>query len=193
MKLNTFIKNMILISLFLISISVMIGHYFNIVQFTSFGEGRVTMKFVTSFMFFISAIGLLSKKEFINVIVIITAVFTYTGWFFNEAKPLFLPVFENGISTDSISGDIPSWGTLILFALFGISNLIPEMKIKVSRLIMFFSVLAFLGHMINLPIFYFYYENISTGMAVNTSILFMHLAAYNILKREQKEKYICYE
>lgn len=179
MEIITLKKRLILFLLIFVTLLVMYGQVIGNTLLTSFGEEKVTMKFVTAFLFLLSSFSLLLKKKVFPVLIITTAVYVFTSWLFNDAKPLFLPIFESKQAIGSLKGDIPSWMTLTSFILFAISELINS-KI-IYRIIMIQACIAILGHLFQIPFLYYYVEDISTGEAVNTAILFLHLASYRLV------------
>lgn len=182
---NKFTRVLILVVMISVLVMVFLGHAINDPLLTSFGEKKVTMKFVTAFLFVLSTLTLVVKRmrTFISIAIIITASYTYSSWLFNKAKPLFLPIFEDGEIIKSLDGDIPSWMTLVAFMIFAIGNLTKQKNYY--KMLVLISIVAFVGHLTKVQFMYYFVDGFSTGMAINTAILFSHIAAYKLIDDEQ--------
>lgn len=180
MEVNKFGKKLILFIIFFVVFLVMFGHYTNNQSLTSFGTEKVTMKFVTAFLFLLSGISLMINKKWVSISIIVTCIYVVSSWLINESKPLFLPIFEGVDAIRSIHGDVPSWMTIVTFLLFATAELTE--KLSIYKLVGLQAIVAVVGHALDIPFMFNYMEGISTGMAFNTSILFFHLAAYRLVK-----------
>lgn len=180
---NVFIKRVLLLFIFSISIGDVVGLILGNEILTSFGDGKVSMKLATAYLFMFCGFILLTRKYKIQlaVITITTAVYVFTSWLFNESKPSFLPIFEDSGATFSLGGgDIPSWMTIICFILFSLDQYFKTKWIKWFLIIQ--AVVAVLGHFTNIPYLYSYIDGYSTGEAINTSILFFCIGYYSVIR-----------
>lgn len=193
---NNSITRIFALVIVLAGVIITTGWIFDIKELHSPG-GTVSMKFSTAASFMFSGILLYfitrirEGKYGLAFISIITSGFVislfmatilvssfsgvYTGMenlFVKEAK-------ESSVQT-TLPGR-PSIATMInfiLIILIGVFVLSDSMKLqkhlnKISIAIAIIGGIATIGYVINFPLLYYYYENVSTAMAIHTSILFV--------------------
>lgn len=188
----------------LTGITVMVGWFLDITTLKSILPQYPTMKFITAFSFVLSGLILFfitryeeGCKSLANVIIpisgfmitlvmvtifISTFIDIYTG-----IEGLFIEESSNPTQVN-IPGR-PSIGTMMAFILIAFISWFYSLKPNQSKsvLVGFGSVivaigcLGILGYMIGVHSFYFDFNNISSAMALHTSILFSILGVSFIL------------
>ena len=177
-----------LLMVFVVCSLVFVGYFVESKLLTALGQDKVTMKAVTAYLFLASAASQLwSKyhKEW-GVFIMTTSAYVFSSYIINEAKPTFLPIFEN-TANFSLDGDVPSWGTVLCFFTYGTYSLLG--KLWMVRVIFLMGLMGMLGHVFDVQVMYYYIDGYSTGMAINTSGLFIliSISAYlNYIRHEKK-------
>ena len=147
----------------------------------------VPMMFETALLFLITAIAFVRNySNFLLGITFSTVVYTIIAAYFTSDSFLcFLPFFFNEQSSSyTYHQGIPSIATLFNFLLISLTGLFKKFRKLIGKTIMIVSSIAFVGYLFNIPFLYFYVEDLSTGMAVHTSILFLHLGLVLIHKNK---------
>ncbi len=182
---------------------VIIGWVFNIEAMKSVVPGTISMKFTTAVSFVISGILLLllgrNKKNpdstnqlaitiCAGLLILVMATFLLS-FIFNVPVGLESLVIKEPVGTAAtIFPGRPSLSTMTDFVLIAIAGILLSRKIKRSfpaRLlgwvIALMGISVIIGYIFNVPPLYFYFENVSNGMAVNTAVLFILIGTAFIL------------
>ncbi len=192
---NNKIVGTLAIIVMLVAISVIIGWFFNIPILTSILPQWVTMKFTTALSFLMSAnilyIVSKHKKEESDIAQIIllvssTTVFLIMGILLlsilmgirTGIEDLFVQEAEGAVKT-TVPGR-PSAGTMVNFILIAIAGILAMFNpanlkkyfLGFGWIISVVGVLAILGYIIDVPLFYYTLEGWSTAMAFHTAVLF---------------------
>lgn len=176
---------------FIVSLMVIIGWIFDIPILKSIFPGFITMKFSTAIAFIISGIILLGIfKIFGNTLLNnrVTLFFSLTLLIFigyiliSSLLGIGIPI-ENLVVKEvadaviTIKLGLPSIATMLNFVLISIAGLFSFGKKIVFKpmagIICILGISSILGYILNKPFLYFYFENISTGMALHTAFLFV--------------------
>lgn len=193
--------NILGLAIISISLSVMFGWFFDISILKSLHYDWVTMKLSTSISFLMTGIAILLTNDVRNknsqiARMILPAPFTVILFFmltlgissvfnFSSGVENLFVYEENAIR--SVQPGMPSLGTVINFLLMatvGLLTMLTSRKKKISFILASFvlgiSVLALAGYVLENPSLYYEIENISTAMALHTSIAFL-LAALSLI------------
>jgi hypothetical protein len=205
------LKNKLLIILpFIVILSglmVIIGWLFDITVFKSILNFWVAMKFSTAIAFVLSGITLyflspaLKSGFGLPHIVISIAVYILVlmmGIMFFSAllgahtgiEDLF--VKEGSGSVKTVFPGRPSLPTISNFLLISLSGILTILKTQRVRrifkiigiIIIVSGALAVIGYMINVPLLYYYIQNINSAMAINTAVLFILMGTGLICQSE---------
>lgn len=189
----------------LVSVTVMIGWFFEIDSFTRIVPGFVTMKFSTALSFFLSGLVLfftnarekhasdwadivLPSATFIILILMGTTLLSVLLGFRSGIENLFVQESADAILT-TVPGR-PSLGTMVAFLLIsflGIWAMSPWHSRRYIYLcfgttIVLLGAIALIGYSTANPLLYFVISDLSTAMAVHTAVLFVLLGVgYGIL------------
>jgi signal transduction histidine kinase len=191
---NTKIPKTIALATISIGLLVIAGWVFDISALKSIVPDAVTMKMSTAISFVFSGTILYFVANYcagkigvgqiaipISGLVVFlfmaTLLITSTIGVPSGVEQLFIHEGDDAIK--SKSPGIPSIPTVISFLLIvvvGIVTLNNSNKLKpvsyIGYAIMAIGAISLVGHLINQPLLYYYVENISTAMAIHTSILF---------------------
>lgn len=152
------------------------GHCYNIEALTTWGEDNVDMKLSTAICFVCISSHLLHPRK----IALISAM-AFVG--LSVLMGYIIPAGEP-VSNYTVSYGLPSLGTLALFVVV-IAGLNKGSRLA-GKVVIGFSILAFIGYLFSVPALYFYFDGISTGMAVHTAILFIHLG-FHLYNKDKLE------
>lgn len=180
--------NMLLMTfVIVIAITSIIGQGAGIVHLRSFDGTEVTMTFASSILAMMSALIIFIenriKEWLIPMIVVLslTCLYILSSWYFNNSKPVFFPLFESD-SLVSLDGDVPSFGTITAFLLFGLNVCFRNKTI--SYLISLIGMIAFFGHAIDCEILYWKFTQYPTGVSLNTALVLILLGIYQRINYE---------
>ena len=196
--------------------AIMFGWFFDIEILKSLIPGLVTMKFTTALSFFVSGVMVIflyrnityikknGREDFYSSIIVLLSVLVLLLFMFTllassvlgfrvGVEELF--VSETGELVQTTAPGRPSIGTMISFVLVSIVALLSVAQKRVGIHIFFgglFVVLlggvSLLGYIVDNPVLYWTIENISTAMALHTSILFILIGVAVALYGHQYKK-----
>jgi len=176
----------------LVSLTViLLGWLGNTPWILSIIPGAVTMKFATALTLFLQSVGALAiseenpKLEFVSATCHVAAIII-----------LMFVIWSPVITTDpgdafTVRVGMPSFGTL--FAALGITaahfmvTVFPSGRVlhqwKMHQVtavgVSLLTVVAFIGYLTNSPILFYYFPELSTGMAIHTAACYLALALAN--------------
>ncbi len=185
------------------AVVVMIGWVFGIDSLTRLIPFGINMKFMTAFLFFMSAMGLYfisyamhGDRDTSQIVLpgIVLTIFTVTVTLFASRllgtptgiEQIFVPQPNPiDLSADFSVFGWPSFLTLIGFTLFGLAGTISLFPSQLSRKIVsyigictvFIGSMAIIGYVCDVPALYYDFNSSAVPMAFNTAILFALLGA----------------
>jgi hypothetical protein len=195
-----------------VSIAVMAGWFLDINILKSIVPGFVTMKFTTALSFFASGFLLYSinrtfkhKNSYFSTIIIpivSMVILILMGTLIASVIFSFKSGLENIFVTEtpdailSAAPGLPSIGTMINFLLIGITGLFfIGYSLFQSRILYFsgyiitaVSLVSALGYILSKPYLYYTIPEISSGMAIHTTILFLIIGLNFVLLGKLKNK-----
>lgn len=193
---NNTITRILALTIIIVAIIITTGWIFDIKELHSPG-GTVSMKFSTAISFVFSGITLyyvtriregkfglafisiIASGFVISLFMATILVSSFSGIYTGMENLFVKEVKESAVQT-TIPGR-PSIATMIdfiLIILVGVFVLSDSPKLqkylnKISITIAIIGGIAVVGYAVKFPLLYYYYENISTAMAIHTSILFV--------------------
>jgi hypothetical protein len=194
----------------LYSLVVMLGWIFNIPSLTKILPNQISMQFITAFIFFLSSIGLwftdlkVAGEEVFSIIVL-PAISMFILLLLSTILSAGIFGVHTGITDMFVTGDnsasnfipgMPSFPTLVSFALFGISILLVLLeKTGMRQKILYFHALpiiiiglvACLGYTLRIPFLYYQISASWNPMALNTSLMFILLGLGLLLVMRNKK------
>lgn len=209
MLLNTKISKIISAITILIGLLVTAGWIFDISALKSIMPNEVTMKFSTAISFVFSGIILyfvsnhyagkigagqiaIPISGLVIFLFMVTLLITNIVGVSNGVEQLFVKESESAVETKSPGmPSVPTAVSFLLIIIVGIISLANSNRLKpilyIGYVIMAIGTVSLAGHLINQPLLYYYVENLSTAMAIHTSVLFALIGfALCILKTPQK-------
>ena len=180
-----------LFSLVIIAVAVLvcIGWAFGNVGLTSLGAGHVSMKPITAICFIVCATMYITREDvavYLGGILFALSNTTLASYAVNNLPPSFLTWDEDKAQMiDTVTGGVPSILTLVFFTMCSLTVFDEILELRLSRVIKWLSIVVLLGHAVDVPIMYAYFENYSTGMAIHTAILFLHVSYLIELQEEE--------
>lgn len=208
---NIKIAKIISVIVMISGITVMIGWIFDIGVLKSILPNWVTMKFTTALSFLLSGIILYfiieatkGKSEIADIvlpiaslIILLLMVTILASLFFGirtGVEDLFVKEAKGAVVT-TIPGR-PSVATIIDFILIAIAGILTMFKsinlIKqlfwIGFAIGLSGILAVIGYVIDVPLFYYFIEGKSTAMAIHTAILFTIIGIGLFILKKEKSK-----
>lgn len=173
----------------LIGIVVLCGWIFGIPFLTSLIPGAVTMKIATACCFGFTALSALCKRhtwDKDNLLSTILSLAVLAISFYTLGVES-LPLFGTEESVYTVAPGIPSLATIASFVLVNIC-LLHQFPIwlneRISWLVTVLATVAIIGYVFSIPMLFYYYPGISTGMAIHTAIGFI-LCSLGIRKDEK--------
>lgn len=187
-----------------IGLIVCIGWILDISSLKSVIPNAVTMKFSTSISFIFSGIAIYflskyteGKTDIAKIVIPISSlvVFLFMATIFiahifgstSGIEQLFIKENSDAIKT-SFPG-MPSFATMVNFILILLSMFVFfESRLKklftpIGCTISIIGIISIIGYVVNQPILYYYIDNVSSAMAIHTSILFTVLGIALIFLR----------
>lgn len=189
----------------------MVGWILDIALFKSVVPGFVTMKFSTAFSFFLSSgiilVMTFPKKytafgQIIMPTLILIQLLSMTLLlssnildFDSQITKLFL--VESQLDTVyTFAPGIPSIPTTVSFILIGMVGLFflfdSSYTVMVFRIvaigIALIAIIALLGYALDIPELYYYVDELSTGMAIHTAVLFFLLGVALLLSSRDSNR-----
>jgi signal transduction histidine kinase len=193
---NNRITRILALIIILVGVTATAGWVFDVKDLHSPG-GTVSMKFGTAISFVFSGVILyyiariregryglafisITASGFIISLFMATVLVSNISGVYTGMETLFVREGEGSSVQTPVPGR-PSVGTMIdfiLIILIGVFVLSDSHKLqkslnKISIAILIIGGIATIGYVVNLPLMYYYYENISTAMAIHTSVLFV--------------------
>lgn len=195
----------------LVGVIITVGWIFDIKELHSPG-GTVSMKFSTSVSFVFSGvilyyitrihegkfglafISIIASGFVISLFMTTILVSSFSG-IYTGMENLFVKEAKESVVQTTIPGR-PSIATMInfiLIILIGVFALSDSLKLqkslnKISIAIAIIGGIATIGYAVNFPLMYYYYENISTAMAIHTSILFVLFGVGMSIRRIESQQ-----
>ncbi|MEK6885558.1 MAG: hypothetical protein AABX17_01170 [Nanoarchaeota archaeon] len=178
---------------FIAAIIVIMGWIFDIAVLKSILPGFVTMKFSTAVAFLISSIILLGVSQLFGSFAFnkrITLFFSiilllFMGYILVTTLLGISSAIENLVIKEAagailtVKPGLPSTATMIDFVLISLAGLF-SFYTKKTKILKIFAVIisisglsSIFGYIFNKPFLYFYFENISSAMALHTAFLFL--------------------
>jgi len=192
-----------------IGLLVCIGWILDIPSLKSFLPNSVTMKFSTAVSFIFSGITIyfISKYNegktgiaqivvpisgFIIFLFMATLLTANVVGITSGIEQLFVRESNEAIKTSSPG--MPSIPTIVNFILiiiagmfaFSESKLLRKLITLIGYVVLAIGIIAIVGYVINQPSLYYYIDNVSSAMAIHTSILFISLGIALILSRNNE-------
>lgn len=213
---NKVIAKILSVTIICTAISILTGWTADVDVLKSISSSFVSMKVVTAFLFMI--VGVLGYQitiwdgTFPNFQTGIIGTFTLGALFFSGSAFMAaigsgpVPFNESGLQDGlnaiyTVRSGSPSLATIFLMALNGLVGLIVIFNTRraivrtniISWIIFVFGALIpFLGYITEYPPLYYFFGGISTGMALNTAVLFLFNAyiikTYSELKKREFRK-----
>ena len=172
----------------LISVAVMSAWWGGYTEITSFGGHFVTIKWLTAFCGFLSAIALLfAKSERMAPLTVALhwALIAINYALLNYGPDAHLPFSRHdGLLQTTIPG-MPSVGTAWGFLSIGFYGLVyhfhngisAKLMKAITGIVWCLAVVAIVGYLVNQPFLYWWFPGQSTGMSPITILIFI-LAAF---------------
>ena len=188
-----------------IGLIVCIGWILDIPSLKSVIPNVVTMKFSTSISFVFSGITVYfisryneGKTRFAQIAVPVSGfiVFLFMATLLTASifgitsgiEQLF--VRENSDAVKTPHAGMPSVPTMVNFILIIVAGMFAFSESRLKKLVTsigwvvsIIGIISIVGYVVNQPILYYYIDNVSSGMAIHTSILFVLLGIALILSR----------
>lgn len=189
------ITNIISIVIFCIALLAVIGSVMQIPILTSWGTNFVSMKFVTAISITLSTLSLLiithSPFHSLRILPISLESVSLSLMAYTVISRNAILSTISDTTSYTVAPQVPSIGTLsAIILLFIVGILYTKDMIKIIRrcgaILAMLGLIAVFGYIIGNPSLYFYIENISTAMALNTSICFVLLGVGLFIIRENK-------
>lgn len=160
------LKTMLTLITMIAAFAVIIGWFIDSPVLKSLGEGNVSMKMWTASMFILVPMYLWKRHDILELVIVCSIIYECLHFLYG------LPVLnmEIGHEIYTVKPDFPSWMTILCFGLCLIH------KKLIGQILIVISFICILGHLSETPLMFFYIEGVSTGMALNTALLFMHMA-----------------
>lgn len=189
-KLKELLNNRRTLCFYIVIISgvlTLVGWKYNITMFKSMLPNKVSMKPSTAVCFILSGvIGVctMSRNHKYKSLEIASAT---TALMFGVAMMIVAQLFnydqfvlkigvDQGIQT--VGDHIPSIGTVLGFcivAIMGASSLLNIRHQKGQILLIYTGLIALIGYLLNFPVLYYYFPEVSTAMALHTAVCFVLL------------------
>lgn len=188
-----------------IGLLVCIGWILDIPSLKSFFPNSVTMKFSTAVSFIFSGITIYfitkyneGKTGIAQIVVPISGFITflfmgtlltaYVLGITSGIEQLFVRESHDAIKT-SVPG-MPSFPTVMNFILIIVAGMfafsesrLRKLIIPIGYIVSTIGIISIVGYVTNQPTLYYYIDNVSSAMAIHTSILFITLGIALILTR----------
>jgi hypothetical protein len=180
------------LSLLIIAIStmIMLAWCFGLHDIPAFYSDGSTTKFTTAVMFFLSGIALynfnikcLSEAQVFSAFCTLFIIF----FLVYEATVEGSVMLFKQITPHTGIENLPSLVTIISFFAFASACIFPKRAIihNACGILFVCAGLSIIGHVLNIPVFYFYYNDVSNGMSTPTAILFIMMGI--ALDNEQRK------
>ncbi|MBI4131974.1 MAG: HAMP domain-containing histidine kinase, partial [Nitrosarchaeum sp.] len=188
-----------------IGLIVCIGWILDIPSLKSIIPNEVTMKFSTSISFIFSGLTIyfisrynegktgiaqivVPVSSFIVFLFMATLLTAYIFGITSGIEQLFIR--ENSDAVKTSHAGMPSFPTTVNFILIIVAGIFAfsESRLKkwvtpIGYVISTIGIIAIVGYVVNQPALYYYIDNVSSAMAIHTSILFVILGIALILSR----------
>ncbi|MDD5496801.1 MAG: hypothetical protein PHP46_06890, partial [Candidatus Omnitrophica bacterium] len=193
---------------FVTSAMVIIGWLADIAVLKSILPGFVTMKFSTAIAFLITAMilvgvsqsfgkGSINKKVtlFFSIVLLVLMGYLLIASLYGTGRPLDnFVIRESEGAVMTIKSGLPSAATMLNFTLIALVGILsffshkPRLHKFFGEAIGFIGFSAIMGYVFNQPHLYFYFENISSAMALHTAFLFViiGMVVYILAKKDQE-------
>lgn len=141
-------------------------------------DGHVSMKYKTAMAAILSALVVIANRRWRRwpVLALFGLLSSLVVRYIELQVGLIMPVPTDQVQT--VFHNFPSLFTIAIFGLFLYCTQCADCAVRGGTWILCISILAFLGHVLEWPLLYGYYEGVSTGMAVPTAVVGLHLGAW---------------
>lgn len=179
-----------------IAITAIAGWVFDVPVLKSISPDWISMKFDTALCFFLSGISLYfiaraqeGARDLAQVWLCVTSliIVLFMGVLFfsallgvhTGAEDLFIK--ETKLAAKTVIAGRPSFPTMISFLFLALAGIVTMLNIKNLRLnlkiigiiIGLTGLVAVMGYVINIPLLYYYIQDVNSAMAIHTAILFI--------------------
>lgn len=177
-----------------VALLVTAGHVADITELKTVIPNAVTMKFTTSISFVFSSLivlGFLHLRNKVDdstkyvepsvaLIALVLSQIIFLSVMLGDSPEITSMFTHDDEEIYSTSPGVPSLGTLLgftLIMLIGIGSVFHSksifMNLKwIGMMVMIIGLLGLAGYAFDIPKFYYYVEDLSTAMAIHTSLLF---------------------
>lgn len=163
---------------------VLIGWWIGIPVLKSLGAGFVTMKVSTALSFVLNGILMYFMKsrdergQHAGMAAAVSMLFLST-WLTVSAYTGFALGSAEDTSIETVYPGLKSLGTMLAFTLCGLGGISYLLTTKTGFVraagwsVVSIGCVALLGYLVGQPALYYYWPNLSTGMAIHTAALFV--------------------
>lgn len=177
------IKTSLWLISFVLPILVVVGYETENLGLTNIIDGQVTMKPATYYCSFIMCALMLCRNKYLAFYLITVCFHVLSAWVFNKVAPAFVPSYEAELPFMSVVSGLPSWATMLSFALIGLGVLLRNKGLLVAPF--FIGMFSLLGYLLQKDWMKFLVEDWSTAMAINTATVIICGASYLYIQDER--------